>query len=249
MAPQTSRACTIILRCRHRERTWRARRCCNTLDSDSNSEDGVIPEPECNGGDPNSWTSGITDGNGHCSGFAGADDGGYNLDGFFLGGRRLSTLPCRLHKIRHFVLCAGACRAAIYTTVNEHVLPEAVAFDSRGGCAHDQHIANDIMTMDITKIRVITVDGSSHEWPVVESNLESLLHQEWAGTAGEDDRYKLIAGDPAGDPTQNLYLFDDGDSLNYAGAEVCPAAEMSGSRQETCPGESSPVSCHWSWFN
>ena len=58
--------------------------CCNSFDDNSAGHNAAIPDEECSGG---ALTSGVN-GNrqDHCSGLTGADNGGYILDGYNLGG-------------------------------------------------------------------------------------------------------------------------------------------------------------------
>ena len=57
--------------------------CCNDLDENSAGRHSLIPTQECSGGE---LTSGVNENRqDHCSGFSGAD-GGYVLDGYYLGG-------------------------------------------------------------------------------------------------------------------------------------------------------------------
>ena len=111
---------------------------------------------------------------------------------------------------------------------------ELTAFDCRGECALDQRIDDAVLRTDIVGLRAVTADGASHSWALAGTTLEALLHQDWHGVAGEDDRFKLLAG--GADIHQSLYMFDDGDAVNYAGDAACPAASMAGQRQEDCPG-------------
>ena len=186
--------------------------CCDLLDVDSVGRSGLIAESECSGG---GLTSGINgNDHAHCSGFDGAAAGGYDLGGYFLGGH---------------------CRAAVYNVVASAATEtELTAFDCRGECALDQRIDDAVLRTDIVGLRAVTADGASHTWALAGTTLEALLHQDWHGVAGEDDRFKLLAG--GADIHQSLYMFDDGDAVNYAGDAACPAASMAGHRQEDCPG-------------
>ena len=49
-----------------------------------------------------------------------------------------------------------------------------------------------------------------HRWALDGVTLASLVNtREWHGLAGEDDKFKLIAGQSPS-PSENLYLFSDG---------------------------------------
>ena len=58
--------------------------CCNDLDENSGGTNSAIPDEECSGGDLTSGVNGNRQD--HCSGFSGASNGGYILDGYNLGG-------------------------------------------------------------------------------------------------------------------------------------------------------------------
>ena len=58
--------------------------CCDDLEQNSDSRTGVIPTSECNGGELTSGVNGNR--HDHCSGFSNAANGGYVLDGYYLGG-------------------------------------------------------------------------------------------------------------------------------------------------------------------
>ena len=52
-----------------------------------------------------------------------------------------------------------------------------------------------------------------HRWALDGVTLASLVNtREWHGLAGEDDKFKLIAGQSSS-PSENLYIFSDGASL------------------------------------
>ena len=89
--------------------------CCNELDQNTNNRHSLIPTSECNGGELTSGVNGNR--HDHCSGFDGADNGGYVLDGYYLGGH---------------------CRAAIYSTARQP--PPAEATDIT---LVDLHTSND----------------------------------------------------------------------------------------------------------
>ena len=89
--------------------------CCNDLDQNSGNRHSLIPTSECNGGELTSGVNGNR--HDHCSGFDGADNGGYVLDGYYLGGH---------------------CRAAIYSTARQP--PPAEATDIT---LVDLHTSND----------------------------------------------------------------------------------------------------------
>jgi hypothetical protein len=86
--------------------------CCNDLDENSAGRHSLIPTQECSGGELTSGVNGNRQD--HCSGFTNAGDGGYVLDGFYLGGH---------------------CRAAVYE-IGDEVLP---ALPSE--CQHEPHYA------------------------------------------------------------------------------------------------------------
>jgi hypothetical protein len=112
---------------------------------------------------------------------------------------------------------------------------EFIAFDNRHQCNVDQRMDSDIMKMSIRQIRVITVDGSSYTYPVPVTTLQALMGGPWHGVAGEDDRYKLLVESPMHDINQNLYLFMDGDAVDYSKGK-CRRAKMRGKKQSDCPG-------------
>ena len=101
---------------------------------------------------------------------------------------------------------------------------EILAFDNTGQCNIDQRIKKSVMNRRIRSIRVQRVDGKIFRWDVLtkEGTLHELLKQEWHGIAGENDGFKLLAGDSP-NPDQNFYLFNDGDTANYD-VKGCPRA-------------------------
>ena len=58
--------------------------CCNDLDENSAGRHSLIPTQECSGGELTSGVNGNR--HDHCSGFSNAGNGGYILDGWYLGG-------------------------------------------------------------------------------------------------------------------------------------------------------------------
>ena len=90
----------------------------------------------------------------------------------------------------------------------------------------------------LSHIRVRRVDGAEHEWDVPDVTLRDLMLGPWHGVAGENDRFKLLAGDGNKQIPNSLYLFSDGDVGNYDSS--CPEATPVGAggllTQDACPG-------------
>ena len=116
---------------------------------------------------------------------------------------------------------------------------EFVLFDNTGSCMVDHRISAEVYDIPLSHIRVQRVDGATHEWDIPDRTLRDLMLGPWHGFAGENDRFKLLAGDGDKHIDNSLYLFNDGDAANYDGAG-CPMANpmpVDGHQtQDSCPG-------------
>ena len=112
-------------------------------------------------------------------------------------------------------------------------------FDNTGSCMVDHRISAEVYDIPLSHIRVQRVDGEIHEWDIPGRTLRDLMLGPWHGFAGENDRYKLLAGPGDKQADTSLYLFNDGDAANYDGAG-CPQANpmpVDGHQtQDSCPG-------------
>ena len=113
---------------------------------------------------------------------------------------------------------------------------ETEIFDDSDSCAVNHNLDDAALDRVVNNIRVVRVDGGSGQWDVdPPTTLREILLQDWHGTAGENDKFKQVAGD-SNSPSKNLYVFGDGDAANYD-REGCRAANMGfGAPQDTCPG-------------
>jgi len=114
---------------------------------------------------------------------------------------------------------------------------EVAAFDNTKQCDVNHVISTKVLEMKVSKLRVVRVDGRSFSF-AVKGTLKSILHQNWHGVAGENDKYKTIGLGPESTmAADDLFMFDDGDAGNYD-LKGCPAAGGAGySRQSTkCKG-------------
>lgn len=139
--------------------------------------------------------------------------------------------------------CTGAagCWIGLHQQVGQrYSTDEVTAFDNTGQCHVDHRISDALYDIPLDKIRVVTQDGTAKEWNMKGNpTLRSLLLGPWHGVAGENDRYKFLAGSREGNVNDNLYLFADGDIA--ADAVGCPASATSGrgpqnGPQDSCPG-------------
>jgi hypothetical protein len=98
--------------------------------------------------------------------------------------------------------CTGAagCWIGLHQQVGQrYSTDEVTAFDNTGQCHVDHRISDALYDIPLDKIRVVTQDGTAKEWNMKGNpTLRSLLLGPWHGVAGENDRYKFLAGSREG---------------------------------------------------
>ena len=112
-------------------------------------------------------------------------------------------------------------------------------FDNRGNCQVEHTFAAGALDVTITKIWVTRKDGQEVQFTIPSTTLRALvIDQAWTTNAfSEADWYKKLAGTRS--PTQNVYIFSDGDALNYDGA--CTAASGGGTGRQTTVCSGTPL--------